>query len=51
MVQLDGQHAPRVKMFTFPNLPVGQYTITGIVAGSGGRRAMATSWVVVSGRR
>jgi len=50
MIQLDGQHAPRVNLFQFPNLPVGQYQITGIVAGSAGRRATATGWLVVSGR-
>ena len=49
MIQLDGQHAPRVNLFQFPNLPAGQYQVTGIVAGSGGRRDTATSWLVVSG--
>ena len=50
MIQLNGQHSPRVNLFQFPNLPVGQYQVTGIVAGSAGRRAMATGWLVVSGR-
>jgi hypothetical protein len=50
MIQLDGQYAPRVNLFQFPNLPVGQYQVTGIVAGSGGRRATAKGWLVVSGR-
>ena len=50
MIQLNGQHSPRVRLFQFSNLPVGQYQVTGIVAGSAGRRATATSWLVVSGR-
>jgi hypothetical protein len=50
MIQLDGQHSPRVNLFQFPNLPVGQYEVTGIVAGSAGRRATARGWLVVSGR-
>jgi hypothetical protein len=50
MIQLDGQYAPRVNLFSFPNLPVGQYQVIGIVAGSGGRRATAKGWLVVSGR-
>jgi hypothetical protein len=49
-IQLDGQHAPRVNLFTFPNLPVGQYEVTAIVSASSGRRSAARSWVVVSGR-
>jgi hypothetical protein len=49
-IQLNGQHSPRVNLFHFTNLPVGQYQVTGIVAGSAGRRATATSWLVVSGR-
>jgi len=50
MIQLDGQHSPRVNLFQFPNLPVGKYEVTGIVAGTAGRRATARGWLVVSGR-
>ena len=49
-IQLDGQHAPRVNLFTFPNMPVGQYEVTAIVSASSGRRATARTWLVVSGR-
>ena len=51
MIQLDGQYSPRVNLFQFPNLPVGRYQVTGIVAGSAGRRATATGWLIVSGRQ
>jgi hypothetical protein len=37
-IQLDGEHAPRTIVVTFPSLPGGSYTVQGMVRDGSGRR-------------
>ena len=49
-IQLDGQNARRVSDFEFRDVPRGNYEVTAILAGTGGRRAAVTRSVIVVGR-
>jgi hypothetical protein len=40
-VDLDGRNAPRLAVFEYPNLPPGLYEISGVLVGTGGKRATA----------
>lgn len=46
-VQVDGLDAQRVWDFEFRDLPRGNYEVTGVLTGTGGRRAVVTRLVVV----
>ena len=40
-ISLDGQRAPRLSVFEYPNLPAGEYEVTAFLHGSRGTRATA----------
>jgi len=46
-VDLDGRNAPRLAVFEYPNLPPGLYEVSGILVGTGGKRAAMTRLVRV----
>jgi hypothetical protein len=49
-IELDGRHAPRVAVFDYPDLPAGQYEVSGWLVGTHGTRATATQVVRVVAR-
>jgi hypothetical protein len=51
-IPLDGDHAPKTTQFEFHSLPPGEYTVSVVVTGPGGRQravSRATARVVESG--
>jgi hypothetical protein len=44
-VALDGLNSPRMAVVEYPRLPPGRYEITGVLIGTGGRRATAMKLV------
>jgi hypothetical protein len=50
-VELEGRAAPKVKVFSFPNLPAGRYEISAVLTGPGGVLATATQDVEIVGVR
>jgi hypothetical protein len=46
-IDLDGQNAPPLAVFEYPNLPAGMYEISAVLAGAGGRRVTASRFVKV----
>lgn len=49
-IQLEGQDAQRVWDFEFRDVPRGNYQVTAILSGTGGRRAAVTRVVMVVSR-
>jgi|ERR1051325_11635728 len=46
-VEIDGEKAPRLNVFTFPNLPAGDYEFTAVLIGTRGPRAQTSQPVRV----
>jgi hypothetical protein len=46
-VDLNGRNAARVAVFEYPNLPPGLYEISGVLVGTGGKRAAVLRLVKV----
>ena len=44
-LDLDGRNSPRIAVVEYPRLPPGNYEITGVLVGSGGKRATAMKLV------
>jgi hypothetical protein len=44
-LDLDGRNSPRVAVVEYPRLPPGRYEITGVLTGTGGKRATAMKQV------
>ena len=46
-VDLDGRNAPPLAVFEYSNLPPGLYDVTGVLVGTGGKRATVSRLVHV----
>jgi hypothetical protein len=46
-IDLDGQNAPPLAVFEYPNLPAGMYEISAVLAGTGGKRVTVSRFVKV----